>query len=187
MNSFFFIIYTVPLPSPQYTYRDIILLHDNQDLLGSKSDARHRRASLTSLEFNLMAPLWGKYLHLLHFAGPFRAHGHALPSAPSPRPPLPHADSQQCLQGTGWILQGVTQHPHSFVLQGIIYQGEKLQLLVMDENRGDVFAGFVRDVTFSQPTRETHVVEWCMHNRPWTTSWLLTPHLPVPDFVKARM
>lgn len=187
MNSFFFIIYTVPLPSPQYTYRDIILLHDHQDLLGSKLDARRLRASLISLEFNLVAPLGGKYWYLLHFAGPFRVRGHALPSAPSPRPPLPHADSQQCLQGTGWILQGVTQHPHSFVLQGIVYQGEKLQLLVMDENRGDVFAAFVRDVTFSQPTRETHVVEWRMHNRPWTTSWLLIPHPPAPDFVKARM
>lgn len=72
-----------------------------------------------------------------------------------PRAPLPDTDSQQRLQGTVRVLQGLTQHQHPIVLQGIVAQGEKIQLLVVDENRGDVFAGFTRDVTLPQPAGET--------------------------------
>lgn len=132
-------------PSTQDTYRSTNSLYDNQ---GTKLDAKGSPCVSRIHQFNLRHPCGASPLC-------WTVRGVEAVRGRPPRAPLPDTDSQQRLQGTVWALQGLTQHLHPTILQGVLAHGEKLQLLVVDDNRGDVFAGFTRDVTLPQPAGET--------------------------------
>ena len=59
---------TLSLPSPHYTCRDITLLPNNQDLLGSKLMPGTRGLDSHLLSSTSQLPLWGNHWHLLYFA-----------------------------------------------------------------------------------------------------------------------
>ena len=63
----------------------------------------------------------------------------------------------------------------------------------MDENRGDVFAGFTRDVTLPQPAGEMGggaqlgcLQGVCATGPEPGVGQHLIQHLPIPDFLKSR-